>query len=147
MTDTVDKATRSRMMARVRCQDTRPEMLVRSGLHRLGFRFRLYARDLPGRPDLVLRKYSAAVFVHGCYWHRHEGCRYATMPATRPEFWQEKFEANVRRDRRHQKMLREAGWGVFVIWECALRREPGEAVEKLAGLLADPECTGAVIEP
>lgn len=134
-------------MSGIRGKDTRPEMLVRSGLHRLGFRFRLYARDLPGRPDLVLRKYSAAVFVHGCYWHRHEGCRYATMPATRPEFWQEKFEANVRRDRRHQKMLREAGWRVFVIWECALRREPGEAMEKLAGLLADPECTGAVIEP
>ena len=86
MTDTVNLTTRSRVMASVRTQDTRPEMLVRSGLHRLGFRFRFHARNLPGSPDLVLKRYRAVVFVHGCYWHRHEGCRYATTPATRPEF-------------------------------------------------------------
>ena len=146
MIDVVDQKTRSRMMSGIRGKDTRPEMLVRSGLHRLGFRFRLHARNLPGSPDLVLKRYRAVVFVHGCYWHRHEGCRYATTPATRPEFWQEKFEANVERDQRHQKMLREAGWRVFVVWECALRREPSAAVDRLAAFLVDFECCGAAMQ-
>ena len=146
MIDVVDQKTRSRMMSDIRGKDTRLEMLVRSGLHRLGFRFRLHARNLPGKPDLVLRKHSAVVFVHGCYWHRHEGCRYATTPATRPEFWQEKFKANVERDRRHQAMLRKAGWRVFVVWECALRRDPVEAVENLVSVLRCEECTSTTID-
>ena len=146
MIDVVDQKTRSRMMSRIRGKDTRPEMLVRSGLHRLGFRFRLHARNLPGSPDLVLKRYRAVVFVHGCYWHRHEGCRYATTPATRREFWLEKFRANVARDRRHQQKLREAGWRVFVVWECALRRDPGLVVQRLSDMLRDRSCIGSEIE-
>ena len=138
MIDVVDPKTRSKMMSGIRGKDTRPEMLVRSGLHRNGFRFRLHDRKLPGSPDLVLRKYSAAVFVHGCYWHRHAGCRYATTPATRPEFWQDKFDDNVARDCRHQQLLRAAGWRVFVVWECALRRNADEAITQLAEALKDP---------
>jgi DNA mismatch endonuclease (patch repair protein) len=147
MTDIVDSGTRSRMMSGIKGKHTRPELLVRSGLHRLGFRYRLHDRKLPGKPDLILPKYGAVIFVHGCFWHRHPGCKYATTPATRRAFWQEKFEANIRRDRRDQLALQGAGWRVFVVWECALRREPGEAVERLADLLVDPECAGAEIEP
>ena len=146
MIDVVDQKTRSKMMSGIRGKDTRPELLVRSGLHRMGFRFRLHDRKLPGSPDLVLRRYSAAVFVHGCYWHRHEGCRFATTPATRPEFWQEKFDANVARDRRHQQLLRGAGWRVFVVWECALRRNPGDSVVRLANALRDADCEFVVID-
>ena len=112
-------------------------MLVRGELHRLGFRFRLHDSRLPGKPDLVLRKHSAVIFVHGCYWHRHEGCRYATTPATRREFWLAKFAANVQRDQRDQEALRAAGWRVFVVWECALRRNADEAIGQLAEALKD----------
>jgi DNA mismatch endonuclease (patch repair protein) len=122
MTDIVDASTRSRMMAGIRGKDTRPEVLLRSALHRQGFRFRLHDRRLPGRPDLVLSRYRAVVLVHGCFWHRHEGCRYATTPSTRPDFWRSKFEANVRRDREVREMLRAAGWRVATVWECALRK-------------------------
>lgn len=116
-------------------------MLVRRELHRLGFRFRLHDPRLPGKPDLVLRKHSAVIFVHGCYWHRHEGCRYATTPATRREFWLTKFEANVQRDRREQESLRAAGWRVFVVWECALRRNIESAIVRLVDALTDSDLT------
>lgn len=119
MTDVVDKATRSRMMAGIHGKDTKPELIVRSFLHRAGLRFRLQAK-LPGKPDLVLPKYRAAVFVHGCFWHRHEDCRYATTPASNAAFWQEKFAANVRRDSRVKQKLEEMGWRVLIIWSCEL---------------------------
>jgi len=119
MADVVDKATRSRMMAGIHGKDTKPELIVRSFLHRAGLRFRLQAK-LPGKPDLVLPKYRAAVFVHGCFWHRHEDCRYATMPASNAAFWKEKFAANVRRDSRVKQKLEEMGWRVLVIWSCEL---------------------------
>jgi len=122
MVDIVDRATRSRMMAGIRGTNTVPELAVRRFLHRSGFRFRLHGRQLPGRPDVVLPKYRAAVFVHGCFWHRHPGCRFATTPATRRAFWQGKFRENVERDRRQQRALRSAGWRVFVVWECELDR-------------------------
>lgn len=128
-------------MSGIRAKDTRPEMLVRRELHRLGFRFRLHDPRLPGKPDLVLRKHSAVIFVHGCYWHRHEGCRYATTPATRREFWLTKFEANVQRDRREQESLRAAGWRVFVVWECALRRNIESAIVRLVDALTDSDLT------
>lgn len=130
MTDIVDAPTRSRMMAGIRSADTKPEIIVRQYLHARGFRFRLHRRDLPGRPDVVLPKYGAVVFVHGCFWHRHAGCRYASTPATRPEFWQGKFAGNVTRDRRNIDRLLERGWRVCVIWECGLRHYP----ERLADL-------------
>ena len=118
--DVVDPATRSRMMARIRGKDTAVEVAVRRQLHSLGYRFRLHRKDLPGRPDIVLPRYRAAVFVHGCFWHRHAGCIYATNPATRPAFWQAKFEANVRRDTAAVERLMSGGWSVSVIWECAV---------------------------
>lgn len=117
--DVVDRATRSRMMSGIRGRDTKPEKLVRSFLHRAGLRFRLHA-PLPGKPDLVFPKHHAVVFVHGCFWHRHAGCRYATMPSSNAEFWQAKFDANVARDKRVTRQLRKDGWRVFVVWECRL---------------------------
>ena len=130
MTDIVRPETRSRMMARIRGKDTQPEMAIRRALHAAGFRYRLHVPSLPGRPDLVLPKYSAVCLVHGCYWHRHADCRYATTPATRPEFWKEKFRSNVERDRRQQRQLREMGWRVAVVWECALKQKKADVVVK-----------------
>lgn len=123
MTDIVGPEVRSRMMSGIRGTGTRPEMLVRRTLHARGFRYRLHVRDLPGRPDVVLPAYRAVIFVHGCFWHRHPGCRLAATPKTRPEFWSEKLAANVARDADAQRLLRQAGWRVGVIWECALRRK------------------------
>lgn len=121
MVDVVDAATRSRMMAGIRGKNTRPEVAVRRALHAEGFRFRLQRRDLPGRPDVHLPKWNAAIFIHGCFWHRHPGCRYTTTPATRPEFWHAKFDANVARDRRNVADLRARGVRVAILWECSLR--------------------------
>jgi DNA mismatch endonuclease, patch repair protein len=108
-------------MARVRGKDTRPELKVRRVLHSLGYRFRLHRKDLPGRPDIVLPRYRTAVFVHGCFWHRHEGCRRTTSPQTRTTFWQSKFNATVERDERQRADLQAAGWNVVVVWECETR--------------------------
>lgn len=118
MADIVDRATRSRMMAGIRGANTKPERIVRGFLHRAGLRFRLHVRDLPGRPDIVLKKHRAVVEVRGCFWHRHPGCRFATTPASNAVFWQTKFAENVARDRRNERALRKAGWRVLVIWEC-----------------------------
>ena len=134
--DVVDAATRSRMMAGIRGKDTKPELIVRRFLHRAGLRFRLQAM-LPGKPDLVLPKYRAVVFVHGCFWHRHERCRYTTTPSTRPEFWQAKFDANVIRDAAIRGQLIETGWRVATVWECSLRKtdQLAKTVELLAAWL------------
>jgi DNA mismatch endonuclease (patch repair protein) len=117
-------ATRRRNMAAIRGSDTTPELRVRKLLHRLGYRFRLHRRDLPGSPDVVLPRYRTVVFVHGCFWHRHPGCRYTTMPRTRMDFWARKFEQNVERDRRQQQQLTAMGWCVMIVWECELRDIP-----------------------
>ncbi|PRX29975.1 T/G mismatch-specific endonuclease [Meinhardsimonia xiamenensis] len=122
MADIVDKATRSRMMAGIKGKDTKPELALRRALHARGFRYRLHPSNVPGKPDLVLPKYRAAIFVHGCFWHRHEECRYATTPASRPEFWQAKFEANIARDLAVRETLLDSGWRVATVWECALRK-------------------------
>lgn len=108
-------------MARVRGKDTGPEVRVRRIAHGFGLRFRLHRKDLPGKPDLVFPKHSLAVFVHGCFWHRHPGCRRASTPTTRPEFWQAKFDGNVARDRRQQEALETLGWKVLILWECELK--------------------------
>lgn len=121
MADVVDPATRSRMMAGIRARDTKPEVVVRKALFGAGFRFRLHRRDLPGSPDVVLPGRRVAVFVHGCFWHAHAGCRYAKIPATRRDFWESKLAANVERDLRARKALLSAGWRVLVVWECATR--------------------------
>ncbi|WJF89393.1 very short patch repair endonuclease [Paraburkholderia bonniea] len=120
MTDVVDRATRSRMMSGIRSRDTRPEILLRSLLHRRGLRFRLDVRTLPGRPDIVLPRYHAVVFVHGCFWHGHR-CPLFKWPQTRPEFWREKINRNRSHDLKAQAALVAQGWRVAVVWECALR--------------------------
>jgi len=112
---------RSRMMSSIRGKNTWPERMLRSRLFARGFRYRLHVRNLPGSPDLVFPKHRAVIFVHGCFWHRHEGCRYTTIPKANAEFWEQKFQGNVDRDARHAAMLREGGWRVGVVWECALK--------------------------
>jgi DNA mismatch endonuclease (patch repair protein) len=118
---------RSWNMSRIRSRDTVPEVRVRSVLHRLGFRFSLRRKDLPGKPDIVLPARRAVVFVHGCFWHQHDGCMNATMPSTRRSFWKEKLLGNVARDRRVEAELRSRGWKVLTVWECELANEDSVA--------------------
>src|SRR5687767_8618303 len=119
MADLVDKETRSRMMSGIRGRNTKPELRVRRHLHRVGLRYSLKSK-LPGRPDLVFPRYGTVVFVHGCFWHRHRGCRYCTMPSSNMEFWTRKFEENVSRDQRVERELEALGWRVFTVWSCEL---------------------------
>lgn len=118
--DVVTAEVRSRMMAGIRGKNTNPEKVVRSIIHRMGLRFRLHQKDLPGSPDLVLRRHNTVVFVHGCFWHLH-GCRWSSMPKTRTEFWRAKLNGNRERDKVNRAALRKAGWRVIEIWECELR--------------------------
>lgn len=122
-TDVHSPAVRSYNMSRIRGSNTRPELAVRSLLHGMGYRFRLKSSSVPGKPDLVLPRYKVAVFVHGCFWHRHEGCRYATNPKTKNEFWQQKFESNIRRDKHVNELINEIGWHQMVIWECEIKHK------------------------
>jgi DNA mismatch endonuclease, patch repair protein len=105
-------------MSRIKSKDTSPEKVVRSALHRLGFRFRLHRKDLPGKPDITLPKYRTIIFVHGCFWHRHRGCRFAYRPKSNTGFWTAKFKSNVERDQCVVRALRNLGWKVHIIWEC-----------------------------
>jgi len=141
VTDIVDQQTRSRMMSGIRGKNTRPELALRRALHARGYRFRLHSKKLFGRPDLVLPKHHAVIFVHGCFWHRHEGCRYAASPSTRREFWRAKFEANVSRDSLVNKKLLESGWRVATVWECALRKpeEVAASIDRLASWLVSED--------
>ena len=118
MTDIFDPEKRSEIMSRIRGRDTKPELIVRRIAHGLGFRFRLHRKDLPGRPDIVFPRHQAVIVVHGCFWHRHPGCKRASSPKTRVRYWQNKFEDNVVRDKRNETALRDLGWKVMVIWEC-----------------------------
>lgn len=108
-------------MSRVKGRDTKPELLVRSIVHRLGYRFRLHEKRLPGRPDVVLPRHRKVIFVHGCFWHGHKGCRRAARPSTNREFWDKKLDGNIARDRANIGALRRAGWKVLVIWQCAMK--------------------------
>ena len=121
MVDTVDKATRSKNMSKVRNKDTKPELLVRKYLHSRGIRYRLHDKKLCGKPDIILAKYRAVIFIHGCFWHRHENCHLAYTPKSRVDFWTRKFESNVKRDKQVHSLLKEDGWRILTIWECALR--------------------------
>lgn len=118
MADIVGPEVRSRMMSAIRGKNTEPEMVVRSFLHRSGLRFRLHDRSLPGRPDIVLARHGAIVQIHGCFWHQHQGCRYAYRPTSNVEKWAKKFAENLERDARTEGELRDRGWRVYVVWEC-----------------------------
>lgn len=133
--DIFNKAKRSDIMSRVRSANTIPEIRVRKILHRLEYRFRLHRRDLPGTPDIVLPAYDVVILVHGCFWHRHDGCRDASTPNTRISFWKDKFAENVTRDRNKIAALRTLGWKVLIVWECELRKEALLA-EKLKRVLS-----------
>jgi len=134
--DTVSGAVRSKIMRSVRQKDTGPETLLRKALHARGFRYRKNLRSLPGSPDLVFPGRRAVIFVHGCFWHRHPGCRRATTPKSNAEFWQEKFQRNVERDACNVALLREGGWRVGVVWECEIGKAPSAAlVDELTAFL------------
>lgn len=125
-------AKRSALMSRIRARDTKPELHVRHYLWRAGFRYRLYAQDLPGKPDLVMPKWRKVVLVHGCFWHRHDGCPYFRLPKTRASFWAEKLSKNRHRDLLVIDRLAADGWKIAVVWECALRLDPDRTGAKLA---------------
>lgn len=131
-------------MAGIRNRDTKPELLVRKALFSLGFRFRLYRRDLPGSPDVVLPGRKVAIFVHGCFWHQHSECRYAKLPTTRSEFWSEKLKENTRRDERNLAALLGGGWRVLMVWECAVRSV--SLKDELANWLSGALCVGEIRE-
>ncbi len=120
MTDIWSKEKRSAVMSKIRSKNTKPEITLRSFLHGRGFRFRIHRKDLPGKPDIVLSKYKAALFVHGCFWHYHADCREGRVPDTNSKFWQDKLSKNIARDLTHQQKLTDLGWRVIVIWECEL---------------------------
>lgn len=123
---------RSALMSRIRAKNTKPERLVRQHLWRIGFRYRLHSKNLPGKPDLVLPKWRAAIFVHGCFWHRHLGCPYFRLPKTRTDFWDEKLRRNSERDAQAISALIEEGWRIAVVWECAVRASPQNVGSNLA---------------
>lgn len=127
-------------MARIRSRDTVPEKALRSGLHRLGLRFRLNVRTLPGKPDIVLPRYHTVIFVHGCFWHRHRGCKVATNPKSNSDFWQSKFASNVKRDQQTLKALGRLGWKVLVVWECELKGKSNRDTRicEIASLISEP---------
>jgi DNA mismatch endonuclease (patch repair protein) len=131
MVDHLSPEQRSWNMSRIRSRDTRPEIMVRSMLHRAGYRFRLHCQHLPGRPDVVLPRFKTAVFINGCFWHRHTGCKLATMPKSKSDFWQKKFDANVRRDHEQFASLSAIGWYVQVLWECQIKNNPANTIGRL----------------
>jgi DNA mismatch endonuclease (patch repair protein) len=134
--DRLTPKQRSENMSRIRAKDTRPERVVRSALHRLGYRFRVHRKDLPGTPDIVLPKHRLVIFVHGCFWHRHPRCRMAYMPKTRVEFWRAKFEKNIRHDKDVLRDLKREGWTIMVVWECQTQ-DTAELVERMVGQLSE----------
>ncbi|MCA7985383.1 very short patch repair endonuclease [Burkholderia vietnamiensis] len=136
MTDITDVATRSRMMSGIRGKNTKPELVVRKALYERGLRYRLHVRSLAGTPDLVFPRYKAVVFVHGCFWHRHN-CALFKMPSSRTEFWTEKLDRNRERDREHMTKLLQDGWRVAVVWECSLRTAIKSNDESFFNRLAD----------
>lgn len=137
MVDSIDQATRSMVMSRVRNKDTRPEMVVRKLVFAAGYRYRLHVKSLPGSPDLVFSGRKKVIFVHGCFWHLHDNCGLARMPKSRIEYWSEKLNGNKCRDQRSFEALTRAGWKVLVIWECELRNS-GDLAQKIRSFLGPP---------
>ncbi|MEM9296112.1 MAG: very short patch repair endonuclease [Planctomycetota bacterium] len=145
MADVFDPPTRAAVMRAVARRDTTPELIVRRALHRMGYRYRLDAADLPGRPDLVFPARRKVVFVHGCFWHAHHCPRGARIPASRTDYWRAKIDRNRRRDARVAKQLRRMGWSVAVVWECALApRRRDAAIARLCRFLGPPGLAGAL---
>lgn len=134
MTDVFSKKKRSWLMGRVKGRDTKPEILIRSFIHHMGYRFRIHRRDLPGNPDIVLPRHGKVIFVHGCFWHGHEGCPRSKRPTTNMRFWNEKLDGNIERDTRFRRALQRMGWKVFVVWQCETR-EPEKLLRKLERIL------------
>lgn len=123
MTDNLTPEKRSWNMRRIRAKNTSPELIVRSLIHNMGYRFRLYKKDLPGKPDIVLPKYKVVIFVHGCFWHRHKGCPRCTTPKSNVSYWNKKFNRNIERDREARKELKRSGWKTVIIWECETKNK------------------------
>lgn len=128
MANSAAKMSRSEIMSRIGSKDTKPELVVRRGLHAQGYRYRLHNRELPGKPDIVLSKFRAVIFVHGCFWHAHENCKFFTLPKSNTAFWQQKLRGNRDRDQLSQRRLNESGWRVMIVWECATRKLPTDSV-------------------
>ncbi len=125
---------RSRNMSAIKSKNTKPEIAVRKLLHSMGYRFRLHRKDLPGSPDIVLPKYKTVIFVHGCFWHRHQNCKYASNPKTRREFWEKKFKENIERDKKNQEKLKNLGWKTKIVWECEIKKQD-KLIKKLEDFL------------
>ena len=141
-TDIFSTEKRSQVMAKIKSTDTKPEILLRSILHGLGFRFRIYKSDLPGKPDIVLPKYRTVIFVHGCFWHQHSDCKKATIPLQNREFWANKLYKNKERDKAVSLILQSMGWNVVTIWECQLRpRAINDIIPQLVNDITNNEVT------
>ena len=139
MADRFSEEQRSYVMSRIKSKDTKPEIILRKSLHELGFRYRLHSSDLPGKPDMIFPKFRICIFVHGCFWHRHEGCPRSTMPKTNTLFWQEKFHRNKNRDIENVIRLFDLGWRVEIVWECELSTHEKRlhVIDKLSRLLVN----------
>lgn len=148
MTDIKSPADRSRNMAAIKGKDTKPEMIVRKYLFSRGLRFRVQVRKLPGTPDIVLPKYNTAIFVNGCFWHGHEGCKYFRLPKSNVEFWKEKIERNIERDKESMQALFDLGWKVVRVWECELRNKANreETLNKIYTSITLPNGSGYSFE-
>lgn len=148
MADVHDKATRSRNMSAIKGKDTKPEVWLRKELFKRGFRYRLHRKDLPGKPDIVLPRFRTVIFVNGCFWHCHEGCRYFKIPTSNKDFWTEKLSRNRNRDYENQVALLESGWQIIIVWECAIRgakrKSPTDLIEQITNQLIAHE--GGTIE-
>lgn len=135
MADTISKERRSWNMSRIKSRNTKPELIVRSTLHKYGYRFRLHCKYLPGNPDLILPKFRLSIFVHGCFWHRHKNCKFAYSPKSRIQFWEKKFSDNIKRDVQVKQQLEHLGWSVLTIWECQV-----SDAKNIISLLSDHLC-------
>lgn len=136
MVDIVDKKTRSRMMSGIKGKNTRPELVIRQALHRLGYRYKLHDKKLPGKPDIVFVSRKAIILVHGCFWHRHD-CHLFKWPSTRPDFWRTKINRNQKRDKETEKALASSGWRILVIWECALKGRTKKPIQQTISTVSE----------
>ena len=137
-TDIYSKVKRSELMSKVRSKNTKPELIIRSHLHNLGYRFRIHIKDLPGCPDLTLKKYQTVIFIHGCFWHQHQNCKKATIPKNNRGFWLNKLNNTVTRDKKQEIMLRELGWNVIAIWECDIYKDLESVIIYITSQLSKP---------